>query len=456
MDRKRRTEKINPELGGIKKAKVTNHQKLKENTRLHYPELDDTRTNKLNKLLDEVVTKASIDYGNQEIRDIQTAVRTMLERVVTRVNERGMFKISRTEPCGSMRERTAVWKYYLNRHERYTEFDFLAVLDYYTHILCRDHGCGQCVKVSELPVSDGAMNRVQGYGDKFLSAGTRRCDYIFWRELNMCFGSCCNCFLVEYNNNNPTFPSYSYNLAEKCESDYRCDKCVVETPTGILRVNHSVSVGGSPMAANCSLAFMWTSKANTLPVYDHLLQEKARQVTSLPVHVDFLPVLEVLKAKPDEATHDYFLVPKHCNVCEYGKKDKWRKSNCMVESDYIVNDMTYEKHRKCYKIIKKYLFSIFEDKIFIHINWYYVKTVTLNHSRECSDSSEGCADCVLKILTELKRAYETKTLTSFHESDVNKFGSGLYFQPETIKCIQKAIERLCSATDIIQLLSALH
>ena len=447
MDRKRRTEKINPELGETKKAKVTNQLKLKENARLHYPKLYDTRTNKLNKLLDEVVTRASIGHGIQEIRDIQTAVHTVLEKVVTRVNKRGRFKISRIVPCGSMVERTTVLKFDY-KIGMYTEFDFLANLDYSPNIICRDNDCGQCVKVGELPVSDEAMSKMQEYDDNLLSRGlTARCDHLFRREVNTRLGSDCQCFSVQYDDN-PFALSYSYKLAAECESDYRCDKCVVEMPTGILRVNHSVFVGPRG-AEDCSLAFMWTSKANTLPVYDHLLQEEARQVTSLPVHVDFLPALEVLKAKPDEAKHDFFLVPKHCNVCgRYNiKEDKWRKSNCMAEIAYLVNEMS-EKHRKCYKIIKYFLSTVGIR----HSNGYYVKTVTLNHSRECSDSSEGCAECVLKILTDLKQAYETETLTSFHEPGVSIFSFRTGCDPLTIKDLQKAIERLSSAPDIVQLL----
>ena len=553
-----------------------NQEILDINTRLHYPKLDDTKTNKLNKLLNEVVTKASIDYGNQEIRDIQTAVHTVLERIVTRVNERRIFKISRIVPCGSMVERTTVLKFNIC-NEMYTEFDFLANLEYSPNIICRDHNCGQCVKASELPVRVGAKSKLQEYDDKFWRHfnkfgrhGTAsRCDHLFWREVNTCLGSDCQCFSVQYDDDESMLPSYSYKLGAESESDYRCDKCVVEMPTGILRVNHSVSVGRH---ANCSLAFMWTSKANTLPVYDRwlqaearqvtslpvhvdflpalevtkdkpdeathgialvpmlqeearqvtslpvhvdflpalevlkdkpdeathgialvpMLQEEARQVTSLPVHVDFLPALEVTKAKPDEATHgialvpmlqeearqvtslpvhvdflpaleilkdkpdevvhDFFLVPKHCNLCGPRRieMNNWRKSNCMAEIAYIVNEMS-AKHRKCYKIIKYFLSSVVTSR---NINGYYVKTVALNHSRECSDSSEGCAECVLKILTDLKHVYETETLTSFHESGVNILRRLKYHDQYIMDIyeIQRAIERLCSATDIVQLL----
>ena len=93
----------------------------------------------LNEMLEQVNTRSSIDYRNEEIKDIKTAVRTMLERIVTRVNKRGMFKISRIVPCGSMAEQTAVLKF--NYKKMYTEFDFLANLEYSPNIICRDHGC---------------------------------------------------------------------------------------------------------------------------------------------------------------------------------------------------------------------------------------------------------------------------------------------------------------------------
>ena len=97
--------------------------------------------NKPNDLLEEVNTKESIDYSNQEILEIKTAVHKMLESIVTRVNNRAMFKIYRIEPCGSMIEKNAVWKYDKKTEERYTESDFLAVLVHYPVIGHRDYGC---------------------------------------------------------------------------------------------------------------------------------------------------------------------------------------------------------------------------------------------------------------------------------------------------------------------------
>ena len=124
--------------------------------------LDKTKINKLNGLFEEVNTKMSNkDHNNPEILDIQTAVHTMLERIVTRVNQRGIFKITHMQPCGSMVEKTAVWKYSKRIGERYTEFDFLANLAYSVQIICRDQGCGLCVRVSKLPVNTESSDKYQ-------------------------------------------------------------------------------------------------------------------------------------------------------------------------------------------------------------------------------------------------------------------------------------------------------
>lgn len=366
-----------------------------------------------NSLLEEVITATSIDYNNQEILDIQTAVHTMMSKVVSRMNKQGKFEISRIQPCGSMVEKTAIWKYEDETEEIYTEFDFLAILANSPEIIRLDRGCGQCVGVSELPAHANALSEYQSipccYYDREM------CGRLFRKELNTCLGSDCDCFSVHCTE---TWRCFSYKLAEKCDTDYLCDKCVVEMPTGILRVNDSAS-GSRLGEENCSVVFCWTSKANKLVVCGKMLKEEALRISSLRVRVDFLPALEVLKAKAGKATceNDFFLVPKPCIVC--GNNEHWRKSNCFAEIDHILNEMS-EKHRKCYKILK-FFFSTVIDKF--HINCYYIKTVSLNHSRTCSDSSDACAECVDKMLTELGHAYETKTLNSFSDFGFNIFSA---------------------------------
>ena len=450
MDKKRLSEGKNiPELGRAKKVSL----ELKETTRLDYPKLDENTTNKLNEIFEEVHSKVSIDYSiNQEILDIKAAVRIMLERVVARVNGRGRFSISRIQPCGSMVEGMAVWKYDEGpRENRYTEADFLAILADSPVLTCRSGGgCQQCAGVSVLPVN---VNRLKDSEITRLFDGDypkkKEFDRLFLSELNTCLGSACNCFSVLYKNKTirteertSLFPSYSYKLSTECESDYRCDKCVVEMPTGILRVNHKLSVGPAPRAENCSLAFTWTSKAKTLSVYDKFLQEKAECSTSLSVHVDFLPAIEIFKADSYDGApeHDFFLLPKRCNGgC---RAEQWRKSNCLAEIAYIVHVMS-EKHKKCYKIIKYFLSR---DVFSMTIDWYHVKTAALNHSRECSDASEDCAVCVLKMLTELKHSYDIKTLNSFHYPDVNMFNES-YAIPSARK-FELTIKLFCTVKNI--------
>ena len=280
--------------------------------------------------------------------------------------------------------------------------------------------------------------------------------------------------MITLGENEQLYMSLTYVLAEDCDPDYRCDKCVVEMPTGILRVNHSVSVGPFEGEANCSLVFRWTSKANTISAYDRMLQEESSKINRLAVHVDFLPAVEVHQSGTDTAgswirnvigfipglsvltsdtaarKHGFFLVPKSCNVCDiFHRAEPWRKSNCLAEISHIVHDML-EKHKKCYKVIKYFLSIIAHIKI-VRVNWYHVKTMVLNHSRECSDSSEGCAECVLKILAELKHAYETKRLNSFTDSNVsilpinNNFIDGIF--DKTVIELEAAIKILCSVTD---------
>ena len=62
--------------------------------------IDDQKKTKLNVLFEEVLAKASIDYSNQEMQDIKTAVRTILQKVVARVNRRGIFNISQIQQYG--------------------------------------------------------------------------------------------------------------------------------------------------------------------------------------------------------------------------------------------------------------------------------------------------------------------------------------------------------------------
>ena len=64
--------------------------------------------NNLSDTVDKISVKSAVDYTNCEFQDIQTATYRMIEKAVTRMNKRGVFKIARIEPCGSMAEKISV------------------------------------------------------------------------------------------------------------------------------------------------------------------------------------------------------------------------------------------------------------------------------------------------------------------------------------------------------------
>lgn len=59
----------------------------------------------LNAFFKKIINNAAIDYSNREIQDIQGAVVEKMNILKDRINERGLFKVSRIQPCGSMTEK---------------------------------------------------------------------------------------------------------------------------------------------------------------------------------------------------------------------------------------------------------------------------------------------------------------------------------------------------------------
>ena len=209
-----------------------------------------------------------------------------------------------------------------------------------------------------------------------------------------------------------------------------CELCIVDRPTGTLHVNTEIDINQTSFGPNnCSLIFKWTSKTKTLLALDKKFLQEPQRISSLPIFVDFLPALESLKPTPSGAggEHDYFIVPKHCNVGYHAAAAdndddddddfpyRWRKSWCMAEIHALTSEMS-DKHRRCYQIMK-FLFHVY----FIVISNYHVKTVLLRHHTTCSDTTDECVDCVLGMLRDLLQAYETEELLSY-KSNLNLLG----------------------------------
>ena len=113
---------------------------------------------RLNRLFEYISSKASVNYNNREVQDIQAAVCAMLSRISTRINERGIFNISGIQPCGSQAEKSSVWKVNSETGNTYTEFDFLAVLKD-TVIIGEEQPCTGCLEVERAPMRIKLLKR---------------------------------------------------------------------------------------------------------------------------------------------------------------------------------------------------------------------------------------------------------------------------------------------------------
>ena len=411
--------------------------------RLEYPSLTSEPREKLIQFFHHIIANASVDYTNPEIQDIQNVVYTMLERIRTRVNSRGIFRIARLVRGGSMAEQTSLWKIEKYLRYKYLEFDFLAALENAVK-LCIDQtaNCPGCIKIVKTPVDKERLRQCYN-GDAFGLEGQGRINFLFIKEINYCLTSSCNCLTYQCKDRGNRISLRPSSVEHKGG----CGECTVDMSTGTLHVNTEISVEQITSAPNkCSLIFRWISKAKRLSVPDELLFREPQLLSSLPIYVDFLPALESLKPTPSGAgdEHGYFIVPKSCNVRNSMSDMSWRKSWCLAEINAFTTDMS-DKHRRCYQVIKflseRHFYSVLPN--------YHMKTVVLNHHTTCRDTTDDCVDCVIGMLRELLQAYETNELLSF-QSNLNILHryTDDFYEDDKDYC-ERLIYKLCSvsATD---------
>ena len=420
-----------------------------EDQPLKYTTLRAEQKEKLEELYGYIISNAPIDFTLQEINDIQNAVQNMLERIRMRVNERGVFKIGRTLSSGSMHEKTSLWKYFEGCP--YLEFDYLAVLE---NVLEQyENNCKACVKLVNAPVD---LQRLKKYYNREDNVNAKRLvNNIFLNEINSCLSSSCDCLSFARNN----YETIVKDTSELHSNVYMggrdisfqptsarhkpgCEHCTVYMPTGSLSVNtdiHIIEFYQSPN--NCSLILLWTSNTNTLSAPDKLLLHNPSTISSMPIFVDFLPALEALKPtlSRTEYEHDFFIVPKGCNVCHVSDdSSNWRKSLCRDEL-YSFNIEMSDKHRRCYQIIKflsKGTSSILSN--------YHLKTVVLNHHTTCSDSTDLYVNCVFAMLRDILRAYTTFELMSYR-TNLNMFERTIHIS--TKDGCEKLLAKLYSVSE---------
>ena len=412
---------------------------------------------KLNLFFKRIYSKASVDFSSAEIQDIQYAVYQLLERIKTKVNERGIFNIRRIVSSGRMAENTSIWKYDINADNHYLEFDFLADLRTRTCIApeINPNDCQACRKVYP-PVDFVQLGRLYGntreYNARTPKDAALNISQLFLTEINCCLTSLCDCLspLNTKMNDNKILSRPAYSESEHIAG---CGVCTVDMPTGTLSVNTEIPIVQNFDDPNgCSLIFLWTSKAESLSAPNKLLLHRPQRITSLPIYVDFLSALEALQPSTSffvevfryfsasVGEHDYFVVPKQCNVHQK-YSENWRKSFCMAELDAFTTKMS-DKHKRCYQVMKYLLGMRWPCS-----NGYHIKSIVLQHHTKCSDTSNDYTECVFKMCLDLVQSYEAKKLLSY-KANHNIFAQTQFKEPLQAKCKQLLNEMLSvSSTD---------
>ena len=419
-----------------------------------YPSLEPEQRLKLEEYFQRIISNATIDFTKDEMKDIQAAMKTMLERIRTRVNRRGIFNIASVVPAGSMCEQTSLWKFnWYAKGAHFIEFDFLAQLNNLTHQCTKQTAeieCKGCIKIVKPPVD---LERVrQCYSDRQNEFNAESLEdkevisNLFLNEINYCLTTACNCLTFKCKKDD--YGLYLISLRPSSEHHKQgCGECTVDMPTGTLHCNIVTGIDQNSVGPNkCSLIFQWTSKAKSLSAPDELLLQEPQPVSQLPIYVDFLPALESLTPSPSGAgeEHDFFIVPKGCNVCNSSAYEyRWRKSWCIAELNAFTTEMS-NKHRRCYQIIK-YFSEIPKSNFPINkLPSYHIKTIVLRHHTECTDTTDELVQCVLNMYQDLHQAYETRNLLSY-QSNLNLLKKFYSYSDKKKRC-EKFINTLCSVS----------
>ena len=378
-----------------------------------------------------MVTNASIDFKNEEVQDIASAVEELLQRYIKKISDRGTVKITRTQTCGSMAERTAMWKSHpkyvqdnLNLDPNYIEFDYLAIIEKPSSFLSKA-GCNACMKFEGVQLAKTVVDEHLDDGSDtpvWLYNHPSVVDKLFHSELCSSIVSLCNCYAIgeckKFENiarrNEYTFMKTATETATKC------DICTVYRNTGFLHIATSIKpIYGSAMEPKrSSFVFAWTSVAKTLiaPNADSL--QNVEQLNNLRVNIDVLPAFELDNVGQD-SEHNRFLVAKKCSICVID--GTWRMSYTIRETETFLNEIS-ANHKKCFMVIKYIAEQIgLIDILTSPLNGYHIKTVFLNHSKDCTvaKEEEDYTKCIFSIVGRLASAYSSQYLYSFFDDGVN-------------------------------------
>ena len=370
----------------------------------------------LKTLFEELLQDVSIDYTNPEIQDIESSVEELTQRYVNRFNENSSsFHIECIQPCGSMVEKTSLWKSCSvfegpRKHEiNYIEFDYLAVLQKPRDCVLKK-GCSSCLTVigkTDASMESGANHH--GRDDPF---SIFNLDERFHSEVHSTISSLCGCYNIKKGTqNNLALRRKTYQYLEKSGGTRTCRRCTVYRQTGCLHIATTIEAGYLSKDPNdCSFLLVWKSTANSLIASHSKTLRRSEPVQLLHIFVDFLPAFDLRGNKMNLNAN--FAIPKGCQLCD--RYMTWRASNCISEVGAVRSQLS-ENHKKCYKVLKCIFAQVksARELYSFYPKGYHVKCAVLNHGKRCSGDTEDFSKCVLKVVQDLKCAFLGNFLKSF-------------------------------------------
>ena len=375
----------------------------------------------LKAIFDELLQDVCIDYIRQEIKDIESAVVELTQRYVNSFNEHSdSFHIKQIQPCGSMVEKTSLWKSCsvlkgAKEHDiNFIEFDYLAVIENPTDCVYQN-GCSNCLMVKsrkekELPktvgVSAGRLNPWQNINDP---NNLFNFDARFHSEVHSSIAATCNCYTVKQGKG-LVARRKTYQYQEKSSTSRICRRCTVWRQTGFLHIATTDEAGYlSKSPHECSFILVWKSFANSLIAANSQTLRRSEPIQILHIFVDFLPALDIKGLQP--ALKADFVIPKGCGLCD--RYMTWRASNCLNEVNAIRSKLS-RNHKNCYKVLKCICAQVKASVGISHFypKGYHVKCAVLNHEKQCSDDI-NYSKCVLKVAQDLQKAFHRGFLKAY-------------------------------------------
>ena len=354
----------------------------------------------LSKLCSDIIAKAAVDHDSTEIQDITSAMEELLNRLFSdeiTVRYSGYklkFRCSSILPCGSMAEKTSLWKYTRRQggERKYIEYDNLVLLDYVESgikIWPGDEDCQGCRR---------------------LYIGKHKVDYDSFRVafLNTLFSRIdtkCSCH-AEPND----------TCSDNDSRDSRpCDYCRVDRGTGYLHIAKVADFNrrNVKLSEHCSLVVYWTSHTGSLMAPNINTLELTEIIKRLVIRVDILPAFVIPSNRDDdESGLRRFVIPMDCPRCRYRG---FMVSYCRYEWKAIHN--ASNMHKQAYSMLK-FLYGQFSywTETDDYLNSYHAKIEFITHCQTCTDHGEDCTRCVINILQSLVEAYTSRSLNlpTFH------------------------------------------